>query len=366
MTSTMFILKSLKALPTKGLAIFCGLVVDESNSKGKTTKISYSFEPLQPITHFMYLCDNKFHPQDLIKNMTTSEITYGFLICNGDGSCFATLSGSQKKILMQMRDPSLPKKHNKGGQSAPRFGRIREEMIHVYIKKVGEMATKMFIQNDKPIITGLIMGGSGLIKSRLIQSGWLDPRLVKMILTSVDTAYGGELGFNQAIESSSDLLSNVEAEHERKSILDFMKEIEMNSGEFVYGVDETMACLEMRIVKKLIVWEGLEIDRIGTEEGSICVKKDAKIDEKVFERVSLLDFLIENQKSFGCKIQIITKSCSEGKQFIEGFGGIGGILSCEYQMNDLKDDYETRGGIEDDINENDQISGYFTDLSEYF
>jgi peptide chain release factor subunit 1 len=365
----MFILKSLKSLPKNGLAIFCGLVVNEENSKGKTTKIAYSFEPLQPINRFLYMCDNKFHPQDLIKNMSTSEATYGFLICNGDGAYFATLSGSQKKMVQQIRDITLPNKHNKGGQSAPRFGRIREEMIHVYIKKVGEMATKAFIHGDKPIITALIVAGSGSLKTRLLQSGWIDPRILKLHLATVDTAYGGEIGFNQAIELSGELLTNVEIEQERRSIVSFMHEIEMNSSKFVYGIEDTMACLEMRIVKKLIIWEGLELDRVTTEEGIEFLKKGVLPEGKLVERTPLIDYLIENQKSFGMKMQIVTKSCSEGQQFIQGFGGFGGILNCEYHMNDkfLDMKYNDKDKVDDDISDQkEELESLQGEYAEFF
>jgi len=35
----------------------------------------------------------------------------------------------------------LPKKHGRGGQSAMRFARLREEKRHMYIVKCAELAT---------------------------------------------------------------------------------------------------------------------------------------------------------------------------------------------------------------------------------
>jgi len=86
MQSTLYELKFLKSIPKNGLAIFCGLVTDDKNSKGRTKKkISESFEPLHAISHFMYLCDNKFHPEDLMRMMKASKARYGYLIINGTG-----------------------------------------------------------------------------------------------------------------------------------------------------------------------------------------------------------------------------------------------------------------------------------------
>jgi peptide subunit release factor 1 (eRF1) len=41
-----------------------------------------------------------------------------------------------KKITVE-----LPKKHGRGGQSANRFARLREEKRHTYVGRVSELAT---------------------------------------------------------------------------------------------------------------------------------------------------------------------------------------------------------------------------------
>jgi peptide chain release factor subunit 1 len=96
----------------------------------------------------------------------------------------------------------LPKKHGRGGQSAVRFARLRLEKRQNYVRKVAELATSFFILNDKPIITGLVLAGSADFKSELSKSDLFDYRLRPLVLKIVDVAYGGENGFNQAIELS--------------------------------------------------------------------------------------------------------------------------------------------------------------------
>jgi peptide chain release factor subunit 1 len=56
-------------------------------------------------------------------------------------------------------DVDLPKKHGRGGQSALRFGRLRVEARHNYVRKVAEIAVQCFITNDRPNISGLILAG---------------------------------------------------------------------------------------------------------------------------------------------------------------------------------------------------------------
>lgn len=63
----------------------------------------------------------------------------------------------------------------RGGQSALRFARLRMEKRHNYVRKVAEVATTLFISNDKPNICGLILAGSADFKTELSQSDMFDP-----------------------------------------------------------------------------------------------------------------------------------------------------------------------------------------------
>lgn len=72
---------------------------------------------------------------------------------------------------------------------------------------------------------------------------------------------GGENGFNQAIMRSAEMLANVKFVQEKKLITKFFDEISQDTGKFVFGVSDTLQCLEMGAVETLIVWENLAISR---------------------------------------------------------------------------------------------------------
>merc|ERR1719337_844758 len=155
----------------------------------------------------------------------------------------------------------LPKKHGRGGQSALRFARLRMEKRHNYVRKVAETAVQLFISNDKPNISGLILAGSADFKTELSQSDMFDQRLQAKIIKTVDVSYGGENGFNQAIELSAETLSNVKFIQEKKLIGKYFEEISQDSGRVCYGVEDTLKALELGAVEILIVFENLEINR---------------------------------------------------------------------------------------------------------
>ena len=104
--------------PPKGLALFCGLI--DSASK-QPRKVLHVIEPLRKLRQWRYLCDNVFHVA-LLEEQLEDGSTYGFVIVDGNGTTCGLLKGARRETLCKV-SVNLPKKHNKGGQSAGRFFR---------------------------------------------------------------------------------------------------------------------------------------------------------------------------------------------------------------------------------------------------
>lgn len=106
------------------------------------------------ITNFTQRSDNErelfFWPQfpQALAEMLESDDKFGFIVMDGNGALFGTLSGSTREILHKF-SVELPKKHGRGGQSALRFARLRLEKRHNYVRKVAELATQCFITADR-------------------------------------------------------------------------------------------------------------------------------------------------------------------------------------------------------------------------
>lgn len=156
---------------------------------GKTErKVTIDFEPFLPQVQFTYKCQNRFFTEPL-QAFLTDDDKFGFIIVDGNGVLYATLQGNNKEVLQRVQ-VMLPKKHGRGGQSAMRFARIREEKRHNYVRKVAELATQHFITEDKANVTGLIIAGSASLKMDLQNSDLFDKRLSATVLASLDIAYG--------------------------------------------------------------------------------------------------------------------------------------------------------------------------------
>merc|ERR1712048_103980 len=244
-TSTQQRLKRYNRTPPNGLILYCGEVL---TVEGKEKKVTIDFELFKPINTTMYMCDNKFHTEHL-KELLESDDKFGFMVMDGNGTLFGTVQGSHREVLHKF-SVDLPKKHGRGGQSALRFARLRLEKRHNYIRKVGELANQMFITGDRPHIKGLIVAGSAELKSDLTSNADLfDLRLSKIVLKMVDVSYGGENGFNQAIELSSDTLGSVKLMKEKKLLQKYMEEISQDSGKYCFMVEDTFKALELGAVE---------------------------------------------------------------------------------------------------------------------
>jgi len=306
------------------------------------------------------LCDNKFHTEAL-NELLESDDKFGFIIMDGNGALFGTLSGNSREVIHKF-NVDLPKKHGRGGQSALRFARLRLEKRHNYLRKVAELSTQFYITNDKVNVSGLVLAGLADFKNELATTDLLDQRLQAKILKIVDVSYGGENGFNQAIELSAEVLQNVKFIQEKKLISKFFEEIAQDSNKYCFGVRDTLYALDMGAVETLIVWENLEINRYifrNTTTGTDTVKHLTKEDERdpshftengveleVVEKISLLEWFANNYKRFGANLEFITNRSQEGTQFCKGFGGIGGLL--RYQVDFATLDNEN-AEVEEDL-----------------
>ncbi|XP_039264752.1 eukaryotic peptide chain release factor subunit 1 [Styela clava] len=359
-TSVQQRLKLYNKVPPNGLVVYCGTIVTD---EGKEKKVNIDFEPFKPINTSLYLCDNKFHTEALTA-LLSDDNKFGFIIMDGNGALFGTLQGNTRDVLHKFT-VDLPKKHGRGGQSALRFARLRMEKRHNYVRKVAETAVQLFITNDRPNVTGLVLAGSADFKTELSQSDMFDQRLQVKILKLVDVSYGGENGFNQAIELSAEVLSNVKFIQEKKLIGRYFDEISQDTGKYCFGVDDTLKALEMGAVEILIVWENMDTMRYvlknhtADDEKILFLRpdqekdkthftdKDTGVEMEMVESCSLLEWFANNYKRFGSTLEIVTDRSQEGSQFVKGFGGIGGMLryridfhSMEFtEDDDLYDEY---------------------------
>jgi peptide chain release factor subunit 1 len=217
-----------------------------------------------------------------------------------------------------------------------------------------------FITDNKCNCAGLVLAGSADFKNDLNQSDLFDGRLAAKVIKIVDVSYGGENGFNQAIELSTETLGNVKFIQEKKLINKYFDEISMDSGKICYGIEDTLKALDAGAAETLIVFENLEITRweLKTSEGAQIILHTTKLQEQnreqfmdaetgqemeIVDQMPFLEWLAEHFREFGTNLEFVSDRSSEGNQFVKGFGGIGCILRYKLnfeQLQEVSDDDE--------------------------
>jgi len=263
--------------PPNGLVLFVGYY---ENKQGKTRLINYAIEPFSPLKHSLYQCGSGFRTDLLREQISNSSLRYGFIVIDGNIASFHILEGATKRMLFKYDKVELPKKHGRGGQSKNRFARIREEKRDWYTSKIGEFAVMHFIDSktSRPNIDGLILAGCADLKYDLGDK--LDGRLKEKFISYVDVQYGGECGFQEALERSKEALSNVEFMKERKVLENFFEHISKGTELFIYGLKETMYILTAGVAETLIIWNNLPYRRVEAVSKKDSEKKRSFLPKK--------------------------------------------------------------------------------------
>lgn len=280
--------------PPNGLIVFAGTQDDRM--------MCIPCEPPEPLNLAVYHCDNKFHLES-IQDMLQNEDTYGFLVVDGNSATIATVRGNTINIKSTLHT-NLIGKTRRGGSSSNRYREIRHnERVH-YAKRVAEEVCRMFIdpQTTLPGVLGIVLAGSADFKD--VVGEYLDQRLARIILGSIDVAYGGKSGLFQAIELSSSLINNQTLMYETSILQEFFKRVETNNL-VVYGEKNTMSAIEQGAVKNLILWR----------------------------QSPHINLFINFQTLY-----LVSNSTPEGNMFVNGFEGMGAFLL--FPIETIDDDYD--------------------------
>lgn len=326
-------LKTYRFFPKHGLACYYGSVLADPCSD-KESRFKLYFQPPKVIPRFVYNCDTSFETQTL-RTLLQDDTAIGFIVIDGKGALFATVRGNAKEIHQKI-SVDLPRKHTRGGQSASRFARIRQDARKTYVSKVCEKATEVFIADNVPNITNIVLAGQAHLKDYLEKSSRFDIRLKPIIYLVLTVDYGGEAGLNEAIRMSSMEINNIRLGREMKLISTFMEHLKRGTENFVaYGINDVMEALEEGAVDTLIVWQDLALMRwhLKNPDSTSAVvylapeeqPKNLAIAQEI-EKVLLVDWLADNVSSFGSKLELVSDQSSDGTMLVQGFDGLVALL----------------------------------------
>ncbi len=340
----------LKMLPTqapeKGLVLFCGVTEDG--------KMEFHNVPLvEPVRQKLYVCDSSFHTEHLREQLKEKE-TYGLIVIDRSAATFAFLKGKHLNVLKTIYSHIMGK-HRAGGQSARRFERLIEEQAHNFMKEVGELGKKLFLEDlEEEDLKAIIIGGPGSTKEDFYKGTYLDNRAKEKVVDLIDTGYTEEEGIKELVERSANILQNLRYMEEKRIVQKFLEQLAKDTGYVTYGEREIRDALQQGAVDTLILSEGLDKVRIKIqcqscdyeEEKTLPREKVEKEEEKlaerhcpkckssllsIIEKTDIVKELGELAEETGTSVEIISTDTEEGTQLLNAFGGLAAIL--RYKTN---------------------------------
>jgi len=341
LTRAMQRLKLYRTAPETGLVIFCGAL--PTNGLGSEVINLYEIVPPKQVTAYLYQCDDHFH-LEWLKDMLREEKVFGLLSIDSSDAGLGILSGDNLEVADLMTS-GISGKTRKGGQSARRYERGREMEMTYYFNRVGEHATRVFIDAGK--VTGMIIGGPGPTKEEFLKGDYLHYELRKKVLAVIDTSYAGREGVRELVDKASDTLQGVRLVEEKKLVQKFLGEVNRQGGLAVYGLPRVMDALQKANAEAVLVSDDLDTVKLeakcrkcGTVKSDV-VQTSAKVQKKqemisepckscgstdydISER-DIVDILEESAFQIGSKVEVISSGTEEGNMF-KTFGGIAAIL----------------------------------------
>ncbi|MBS3107981.1 peptide chain release factor aRF-1 [Candidatus Woesearchaeota archaeon] len=279
--------------PENGLAVFSG---NASEREDKVDIQVWSIEPPIPLKIRMYRCDQTYVTEPLKEMMETKEC-YGLVTVERQEASIGLLKGSYIQVLTVMTS-GIPGKTRAGGQSAPRFARIREGMTIEFFKRIADAMNQEFLPLGNNL-RGIIVGGPGPTKENMVNGNYINQQLKDKIIGIKDLCYSGEEGLREMVDRSEDLLAQEIITKEKNLMRKFLEILSTNPGRVAYGVVNVENSLNMGAVDTLLISEDLN---------------DAEA-----ERLEDLGI------RFGAKVETISIGTMEGMQ-LRDLGKIAAIL----------------------------------------
>ena len=341
LTRAMQRLKLYRTPPETGLVVFSGAL--PTNGPGSEVVNVWEIVPPKPVTQYLYQCDDHFHVEWL-RDMLREDKVFGLLAIDSNDVGMGVLSGDRLEVADTLTS-GISGKTRKGGQSARRYERGREMELTYFFNRVGEHATRVFIDSNK--VTGLIVGGPGPTKDEFLKGGYLHYELQKRIVAVLDLGYAGREGVRELVDKAVDVLKDVRLIEEQKLLQRIQFEVNKQGGLAVYGLPRVMEALQKASADVVLVSDDLDMVRLeaackkcGTAK-TATVPTSKKIQERQdmasvpctncgaadFDLVErdLVDVLEELAFQVGSKVEVISSGTEEGSMF-KTFGGVAALL----------------------------------------
>lgn len=322
--------------PENGVVFFSGNV---SDTEGRPDIQIWEVVPPQPIESRRYRCDKEFVLEPL-KQMIVDDRVYGLIVADKSEAAVGYLQGNSIKTAYTL-DSNVPGKTRAGGQSAQRFARIRKQMLKTFLTEISDKAKNAFLdkaREDK--LLGIIIGGPGFVKDKLIDDDYLHQELQDKVITVESLGHSGEGALKELVTKAEESIEDSQAVHEKNIVNEFLKNLKEENGKSEYGLEQVMKAMKMGAVNTVLISEDFNYyeatyectngheKQVFEEEPEIddSIECDECNEEmKLEEMQDIVDVMAEKAEEMSSDLEIISTDHEEGERLMN-MGGIAAIL----------------------------------------
>jgi len=267
------------------------------------------------IGRFHYYCGRHFDTQPLREAVEAAcaQSSVGYIVMGGDGFTLANVRESDGHITVLARphDPHLAKKHNKGGQSSARFGRLQLESRAAFVRQAVEAAERAW-----PSPCKLVVCGTAQLKEQLVAA--LPAALARAVVRVHVTSTNGLDGLQQCVAATlADVVGSAQLRADRIELERLMDALRVDaaadspdaSSSLAIGDREVRAALRLHAVESLLV-------HIDAPFVSVLDAHNRNVDDD-----GDADGAIAASVANVRVVRIASQSAS-AEQFMSGFGGV--------------------------------------------
>jgi peptide subunit release factor 1 (eRF1) len=240
--------------------------------------VAIIFEPAKPLKKNDYICDNIFHV-DYLLSQFEPELQVGLILITGTHSiCYKIIkTGSYfDHQIVKRISVKLQKRQGRGGSSAARIGRIRDEKEEKYVKQVATMIVDSYLieNNTKYICNNIIIAGPGELKHKVMKEPIFCQYFNDRVLSITDSS-GEEDIIHKLVSNSRKLIEGLGSTEFKQNVSMVQELIRDASDKLVFGIGN--------IINKL----------------NACNLEYVFLDNSI---ISKYDGIIKESNTYGCKV----------------------------------------------------------------
>jgi len=200
-------------------------------------------EANKPLNKCDYICDNIFHV-DYLLNQYEPEVQVGIVIISGNESLTYIVTKTKDYYdaqIIKRKTVELQKRQGRGGSSAARIGRIRDEKEDKYVREVATMIVNSYMKenNTKYNCIGLIMCGPSELKHKVMKEDLFVQYFNNKVMKVIDCEmYDGII--HKLIENSKETIINYSNKKYKEQLELIINLIRNADDKLVFGIDNVI------------------------------------------------------------------------------------------------------------------------------